>query len=616
MTSAVSSVKPANPFWRMLVFTLKKNRAVILLGSIISFLAMPILPITYVLRDLGSTPEYFSFDFDDSIITVCLMLVWAICLLMVAVLGATNLSFLHHKSGSDLFHALPMTRKQLYLSRLTATAVGAFLPAAVSTLGGALTVLIAGAGEHLPLHTILRCLLFYLLTAVIVSITVGMFMLLTGHTFDAVLSFFGINLGLPILLLVGGSYADANLFGITDVTLEILKPWNLSPIGSLAAHFPNLTNTLFSPTVTFTNWLSPALVIWCLVSVGLLFGSLAFATRRRSEKAGEAYAHPSLPTALQLLIGILVAFAAGEIFSLLDSFTLTYYIFAVIGALLAVILLGAIIRRGFKGVKKDLLTGGIAATLAICFGVSIITGWFGFETRVPLVTDIKEATFNYDYGVSSLSDSRFTEAEDLEHLTNLHKSIIAKNGPAYYSLITGRRYHNEFDETYNTALANYVCMEITYTLKNGRTIDRSYYFYDKPLAQQIEPVLQSDDFMNCYTVTQTMAGDHATHIEYYGADGMWTSINTPSLTLEQAKTVLAAYRTDVQAGVSGNTTFHLQANDILVLDTTAPTRSIVEARDSMSLSLNSTFTHTLRALEELGFDLEPILAAEPDTEKW
>lgn len=614
MTSATSSVKPASPFWKMLVFTLKKNRAIILLGSIVSLLAIPVLPVTTYIKDgLISTENFIITTDEDSLMTGCLALVWAINLLMVAVLGATNLNFLHHKNGSDLFHALPMTRKQLYLSRLTATVIGAMIPAAVSMVSGwSLAVLTFGA-SHIPLHTLLRVLLFYLLSTIIVSIMVGLFMLLTGHTFDAVLSFFGINLGLPILLLSCGGYAQSNLFGITDTTLEHLAPWNLSPIGTLGAHLINLISTLFSPTVTFTDWISIELIVWCLLSGGLLFFSLLFATRRRSEKAGEAYAHPILPTALQLLIAILVAFAAGEIFSLLDSFTLSYYIFAVIGALLSAVLLGAIIRRGFKGFKKDLLTGGIAGTLAICFGISIMTGWFGFETRVPAVADIKEAVVFYNYGVSNLTDSHFTKAEDLEHLTKLHQAIIDKNGPYYYSLLTGRRYRNEFGESEDLTRANYARMEVTYTLKNGQTMERSYHFYDKPLTDALRPVLQSKDFLNCYTLSQTAQGKHAVQMDYYSADGEWNVVNMPAITLEQAQTILAAYRTDIQSGtLDGTNAFYLHVNDILILDTTEEMRSLVEERDGFSLSLNHSFTNTIRILEGFGFNMEPILNAQPD----
>lgn len=614
MTSATSSVKPASPFWRMLVFTLKKNRAIILLGSIVSLLAIPVLPVTTYIKDgLISTENFIITTDEDSLMTGCLALVWAINLLMVAVLGATNLNFLHHKSGSDLFHALPMTRKQLYLSRLTATVIGAMIPAAVSMVSGwSLAVLTFGA-SHIPLHTLLRALFFYLLSTIIVSIMVGLFMLLTGHTFDAVLSFFGINLGLPVLLLSCGSYADNNLFGITDTTLEHLAPWNLSPIGTLGAHLINLINTLFSPTVTFTDWVSIELIVWCLLSGGLLFFSLLFATRRRSEKAGEAYAHPILPTALQLLIAILVAFAAGEIFSLLDSFTLSYYIFAVIGALLSAVLLGAIIRRGFKGFKKDLLTGGIAGTLAICFGISIMTGWFGFETRVPAAADIKKAVVSYNYGVSNLTDSHFTKAEDLEHLTKLHQAIIDKNGPYYYSLLTGRRYRNEFGESEDLTRANYARMEVTYTLKNGQTMERSYHFYDKPLTDALRPVLQSKDFLNCYTLTEIMKGAHAVQMDYYSADGEWNVVNMPAITLEQAQTILAAYRTDIQSGtLDGTNAFYLNVNDILILDTTEEMRSLVEERDGFSLSLNHSFTNTIRILENFGFNMEPILNAQTD----
>ncbi len=604
MTLTASSGKTLNPFFKMLFFTLKKNRAVILLGSIVSLLAMPTLQLTTYIDSENYSP-------DNDIIIVGLALVWIISLLMIAILSVINLGFLHSKKGSDVFLSLPLTRKELYLSRLCATIIGSFIPTVIATITSAITVYVTVGTEHLPIITPLRCLLFYFLSSIIVSILVNAFMLLTGHTFDAVLSFLGINLGLPILLLSCGNYAQANLFGISSITLERLAPWNLSPIGTLGVFFASLTESLFSPVAPFSSWLSTEIIVWLVLSIGILLGSLYFATHRKSEKAEESYAHPILPTALQLLIAVLVSFAAGEIFSLFDSFTLIYYIFATIGAMLAAVLLGAIIRRGFKGFKKDLLIGGCAATLTIIFGVSIMTGWFGFETRVPKVDDIKQAVVNYDYGATNLSDSLFTKTEDLENLTELHEAIIDINGPAYYSATTGRRYNNEFDENYDTTNANYAQLNIDYQLKNGQIITRSYSFYDKPLKNWLDPIMQSESFMNRYIVIEKSKVSHSSYIEYYNeTEGYWESAHGPELNLEQAKILISAYRKDIQNGVSTSNTFNLSVQDIIILEEDEILTSYLDHTNDFTIYLNSSFENSLKVLKEFGFELDTALKAE------
>lgn len=604
MMSTVSLDKRCCPFWRMMVFTLKKNLSVIIMGCVVSLLAMPIFPLTSAFRE-----EYYSADAIDVSITVGLVLVLMIAFLMVAVLSVINFGFLHNKSGSDMFYSLPITRKTLYLSRLAATFIGASIPAVISlTLSWILPFLFSSYFKA-PISSFIIYTLFCVLAVAIISIIVSMFMLFTGHTFDAVIAFVGLNLGIPIIIPIVSAYADSCLFGYYDNSLDFFDFLEFSPIGSLVNVMRELIFN-FNQSIDYKGYISVGIIIWSVISLGILLLCIKFSQKRRSEKAGEAYAHALLPVILQLLIGVLAAFGLGEIFSFFTSFTLVYFIFAIVGALLATVLLGAIIRRGFKGIKRDIILGCCSSALVIAFGVSLMTGFFGYETRVPNVDNIEMAILNYESGYAELSDTCFTTKEDLQKVTRLHKTIIDKTGPVYYSLFTGKRYHNEFDEDYGTS-KNYVNFEITYTLKNGSVLEREYYFYDSAAEEEIKAVLNSENYMNCFTVTELHKGLHSSELYYYADDGDYYSVDGVSLTLDDANRIVEAYRKDIVSGVEGTIAFYLRASEIRILNTGEMTRSYIDEDAEMNLALNSTFTNTIAVMEDLGFALDNVLSSIP-----
>lgn len=605
MTSQAFSVKGTAPFWQLYTFTLRKNIPVIILGTILSVMAFPVFSVTTVLRLLLRVNEQgFPAAMAHGTGIGSLVVVWLISLVMIAVLSIMNLGFLHNKNGSDLFYSIPITRKALYLSRLAATFTGAVIPVLVSLLAGiAANLLIAERSGISTLSLAAAGLMFVASTAVL-SITAGMFMLFTGHTFDAVTSFLVINIGLPVLALACSGYAESTLFGMSD-RFNAETVFSVSPLGGMAVWLVNTVAGMDSPSEAFGAffWVG---AVWLLLSAAILAVSLSFAKRRRSEAAGEAYANPLLPVFLQILISVLAAFIFGELFSTFLSFGLIYYFFAVIGSLLASVLIGAIIRRGFKKVAADLAVGGIAAGLVLLFGMILTTGGFGYEMRVPKAESIQSATFSCKtFSEQELSSTVFEQPEELERLTALHRAIIQKNRTAW-SLLNGRQTDSsyeiyEYDAEEYADYGVYLDFEVTYLLKNGNCLTREYNVPARGLSKEIAAVRSSKNYMNRYSLVAEPEQDRYTVRLIRGATDI-SSITT----LDEAQKILDTYAAEMRSGKKEDSDcFQLYFEDLYISDSGEGQSSYPHRVNNLSIPLN--FTETLAALRACGFNVDEAL---------
>lgn len=610
MTSQAFSVKGTAPFWRLYAFTLRKNIPVIILGTILSVMAFPVFSVTTVLRLLLRENEYgFPTAMAHGTGIGSLVVVWLISLVTIAVLSIMNLGFLHNKNGSDLFYSIPITRKALYLSRLAATFTGAVIPVLVSLLAGIAVNLFTAERSGISTLSLAAAGLMFVASTAVLSITAGMFMLFTGHTFDAVTSFLVINLGLPVLALACSGYAESTLFGM-PARFNAETVFSVSPLGGMAVWLVNIVAGMDNPSEAFGAffWVG---AIWLLLGAGILAVSLSFAKRRRSEAAGEAYANPLLPVFLQILISVLAAFIFGELFSTFVSFGLIYYFFAVIGSLLASVLIGAIIRRGFKKVAADLAVGGIAAGLVLLFGMILTTGGFGYETRVPKAESIQSATFSCKtYSEQELSSTAFEQPEELERLTALHRAIIQKNRTAW-SLLNGRQTDSsyeiyEYDVEEYADYGVYLDFEVTYLLKNGNCVTREYNVSARGLSKEIAAVRTSKNYMNRYSLIAVTKQDRYT-VELMGKE---TDISG-SITFDEAQKILDTFAAEMRSGKKADAdglTLYLGENlYICDSDEASLSRSLYSENQINTLYIPLNYTETLAALRACGFNVDEAL---------
>ena len=435
-----------NAFLSLLGFTFKKNLGFTLIAVLIALLIGPFRLIRELFLNGVTLEDYlggyiaFPHEQDFAGLGIFLSLLVGVFFIFLILF---NFSYLFKKSSSDAFHSFPLKRSELLLAR--------FIPAFVLSL---IPLLVGFAGEAL-VFAVCRIPTDYGSVLTIVSYIVSVMVLCGGFTlifavcsgtgFDTILLMFAIGAGIPLSLALTESFASELLHGYATGSFDFSITAFSSPYVFAAYYLWQLLDSSTSDAFGAKWYVQVA--CWAL---GIAFVSLSvyIYNRRKSEAAGTPYAFRLIPFIISLIVSFVASIILGILFSGQDFLTPSFWIFALIGSVLAAITYGAIASRGFKTVKKSLLISGIAFALVITVFLCFATGGFGFETKIPKEEDIKEAFVSF-----SGEQVTFKENE-LALVTTLHSDLVDGKGNSEEFL----RYVN-----------------IDYTLKNGSQLHRAYY---------------------------------------------------------------------------------------------------------------------------------------------
>ncbi|MEG1993723.1 MAG: DUF6449 domain-containing protein, partial [Oscillospiraceae bacterium] len=163
------------------------------------------------------------------------------------------------------------------------------------------------------------------------------------------------------------------------------------------------------------------------------------------------------------------------------------FVACAIGGFLGYIIVDVIFSKGFSTLKKSILFG-VSAGLVMCiYGLYFQCGGFGFEKKLPELSDIDNIEITqvgiYEFpSYTEFQDKVYgelpqqytlSETESKEAVRNIHKLII----------------DNHFSNTNNTQSVSNGFLsggdfKITYKLQNGRKVSRYYYLYHNSEIQK------------------------------------------------------------------------------------------------------------------------------------
>lgn len=232
--------------------------------------------------------------------------------------------------------------------------------------------------------------------------------------------------------------------------------------------------------------------------------------RRPAEHAGKATVHPILSHTVAVANGLCAAAPVLYLNAPAEGFFGTAILTAlfVIAFILAAALLRLILTRDFKGVVKQCYIPCGAGAGVLVMAVLLGTGWFGYATYLPDPMEVESVTvtynqnvalldhigqgrvssghapdfkgfpasginkdttyyrFLYNYGFALNGDSFpvMTQPEDIETVLSIHQAVIADGRKTYTGQIA--------DAYADTVVPVYY--RVTYTLKNGETVERYY----------------------------------------------------------------------------------------------------------------------------------------------
>lgn len=416
----------------------------------------------------------------------------AAVIVFAAALAFVLFRFMLVKRSSDTFFAQGITRgKQLVIRLLIGIlllAVVLFIPlmisllmniSAFSSLGYA-GIAISG-GIYLYAGLLIMGLAAFSI-AVLVCCMVG--------TLTEAVFFSLIVLGLPSMLFYSANalmkqLLFGNSFGFSPSTGTVEAGASL--LNKLAAFNPVLffyqaAKDYCAQYTRFDGYVQPpehvlTLIAWALVSLGIAALAAKALSCRKAEIAGVSGMNRLLGFAATFLIP-LVGFAAVLEFG--ASMGRGAAIIAAICTFIALFLIIELLQNnGLRGLRRGILKLPLGLGTVLIAVLILITGGFGYSTRIPDIDQISSVQMSYagspNYldgqvgGVSSggsyyvMSNYTYVSPQDLAVVTGLHKKIIA-GGKGKLAL--------DADKFSNTNVPYDII--VNYTLSNGSHLTRYY----------------------------------------------------------------------------------------------------------------------------------------------
>lgn len=496
-------------------WSIKKHLGIASLFTFIMFLAMPVVNILYIMQNyvtcttLGDTTNMLDAEEMKFIFYLSEVFFIPTCIIFSIVLACMLFNYMHSKVAVDTFHALPVKRSSIFLSKYFAGITLLNVPV-ILTVGITIAIhLIATniiAPENFDFDTIsamLQFLLMFVLTQTAFFTMAAFVSINTGTIFDMILSLFSINAAWPLLFVMFDSLFASNLYGYTSI-IDTEVYFLLSPLARMIAS-----------SVDFNLF---PIIWWIVFTVGLLFASIFMYNRRKSEVTGKSFAFKPMKFILLIIIPLIAGMIMGSIFNVFVNLNILYLIGFILGSFAAFAIVQIIIARGFKSFAKSLIIyGSTVVGFAVLFIITC-TGLFGYESRLPDADKIDEAYIavspnlysgsslytdgyietysnSYDFYFGEYSDEVTPEMylqdkEAVQTIYNLHECIVGAipytkevideaTASSTISYLTGLVLNDDktvFNHHFNGDLEydNYGSVYITYKLKNGSTITRSY----------------------------------------------------------------------------------------------------------------------------------------------
>ena len=513
MTLKASKHK-TNPQVGLFCSTVTKNAGIIILLSIGMLIFCPGFMLT-ALSKQNIRPEYYaSPDALNSLFGITAVL----SCIFVCIGDFVSFSYLYKKSSSDVFHALPLTRNALLVSRSAASLVSVLIPV---TLGYISLCFLTIPYPYYVMGTLSQIASAYIaniLLMLAVSAFSLLFIICAGSGFDLLLSFAGFNVAVLAVAGIINGLCGKYLSGYSNSHTGLFKAF--SPIYYLIDRAYMFAEDGYK--LSFLSGIIPATVKIILVFFVLNFLLYNY---RKAERGEQAYAYKFIYIICGILAGICGGYALSEIFILgadTKEFSLIGIISFIAGAIITTVVYGAVTDRGFKNFKRSIIVGAGSVLAYGIITVIILTGAFGFKTRIPVQDKITHVSVSFDDAI--------VEFDDPEDAIALHKAIIDKNAD---------------DDMKDEVEAPHTFVELYYNLNGNREFARQYFVSKEKVKKELFKVYASDS--NFDKISKAFEKVKNNRVELWGSFGS----DEDSLSLDgvmipsQAKELLSVYREEL-----------------------------------------------------------------------
>ena len=496
MTLRLSSAKK-DSVRNIFLYTLERFRAVLLFYAILLALLGPMSLLVQFWagsRSVAQLPD---------------LLGWGLPLGMALLMPLLIFNYVNNKQALDVFHAAPVRRETLYFGGYLAGLALVLVPLA---LFGGLSALVRqlcfGSGNMGLLY------LLNVGVSAFSSYSLMVFVMINcGTMFESIVYYLVLNIGYPALVSTLFSLLQYHAYGYQQTANSVES--------LLFSGSPYYLLTRSSGWETFR--LIPLLAPLALGIALALLGRVLY-RRRKSEAAGQSFAYRPL-----FFIGaVLTCLSAGMVFLLLSSgdspIRAGVAVMANLIGMIAYAILDTVRNRGFRKIRRTAVTAlCIACAASGLFGLSAATGIFGYENRVPDLDDVVRVKVGMPtslsndtvYSFNEYREITLEEPESIKLVLDFHQAMVAEkqpiqeyqNGETRKFVTTDRNgtrmlmlrdgYDRYLFDDGRYAQSEYGTggsVQLTYELKNGRTMARHYSNYPFVLTKPLYRLLQTQEY--------------------------------------------------------------------------------------------------------------------------
>lgn len=404
------------------------------------------------------------------------------------VCGLSSFHYLTSKSKVDFYHSLPIRREKLflvhYVDGILMTAIPSFfwilIAVIVCTANGAD---MAGLGE-----TAVKAYVLHMVYYILCYTTIVIASMLTGHL---VVSFFGSLVLMFYMPIAAGLFASFfNTFFLSyyylDQNIVTETLFRISPIMEYAH-----TEALYMDQKS----VAPAAAGAMMASVILVAAAVFLYKKRGSEVAGKAMAFLVSQPIIRILITILSGLGMGDFLWSLQRSDAWMAFGIICGCVIAHCVIESIYHFDFRKLFSHKVQLAVSTLAACAILFSFRFDVFGYDTYLPnsgsvqyAAVDIVDLNSWVSYGKTTESeqaDSRkmaytyedfgsepyireHMQCTDVDHILNLAAAGIEANRSARL------QWGQPITENTEQGSSWYTTVVLTYTLKSGRTVTRTY----------------------------------------------------------------------------------------------------------------------------------------------
>ena len=622
MTAKTSCNK--SRFWAFLCGLMRKNLSLAGLILGIGFVCMPLQYLLGAFSYNELDPAYSMsgvFGLGGLFTCTSIYLVPLLWVAAAAVVGLSQTAYMQNRRAVDVYHSLPLTRKQLLCAHYMAAFFTVALPMALNY--GATLLLSAVRQMRFPTAEFAPGAAGFGLALWLVSLA-GMLSVAflvstqTGSVFDTLI-FAGVLLCAPLFLfLVHEMMCNEFLYGhVTGLPLIVVA--RFSPLTLGLTDFATVLFLGTDSAVQLPWWLCP---LWAVLSAAILAAACALYVRRPSERAEAPSRTGLLALIIRVLAMLILCPTGGYVFacSIRSVPTLGMLLLgtAVCG-IFGFFILETILNRGAKGLFKAFPLGLALTAVVTGYMAAMCTGGLGYESRQPAADTIADVIVNFrgqfDYVDRYVYTSHNTTSylygnvtlqspEAIQAVLQLQADAVAEHRASGQLLANSYNNSNYPDIGRQT-------LSITYTLKNGKCIQRDYGVWLTPVIVQDYIALSDCAEMDaaCSPLLNIRDADYS----LIRAAGAFSLANETISDPDAIARILDALRSDTgRLGLTGRLDEH--ARVLATLELWPPqfqsgTPYGTEFQSTYTVQVTESFPDTIAALRALG--LGAIVSTEP-----